>query len=322
MEIEVSVDSCTRSSFETIGMADSRAPRTGAAFRIAALEPLERIWRLGARTCVTARRDSLLPNAIDAVFREMAVEDAFGASRNLTLDLRRTDQATWRLFANGLPIFRVKDDSELAPMLEGTLAGYAVRTRDDCAVFHAASVEIQGRGLLLAGGKGIGKSTLSLMLSHRGARYFGDELAFVRFQDHDLEAFPKAATLKEGSFSLFERHSSNGLNGFNGNAPVVSYCDPVRGPVRYHHAPNPAKLGELSSIALIVFPRYTPGASQLQLTELEPHEVALDLIRQCFGGLERDPRTLELVASLSKIRAYGMEYPDASSACSVLGELI
>lgn len=52
-----------------------------------------------------------------------------------------------------------------------------VRQRGDALFFHAASVGVQGRGALLVGPKGAGKSTLALALAARGHDFLGDETA-------------------------------------------------------------------------------------------------------------------------------------------------
>jgi hypothetical protein len=52
-----------------------------------------------------------------------------------------------------------------------------VRLRADALFFHAASVGISGRGALLIGPKGAGKSTLALALAARGHDFQGDETA-------------------------------------------------------------------------------------------------------------------------------------------------
>ncbi|MCP4513786.1 MAG: hypothetical protein GY824_00965, partial [Delftia sp.] len=46
-------------------------------------------------------------------------------------------------------------------------------------LFHAAGLAWQGRGLLLPGGIGAGKSTLAAWLASRGWDYLTDELVFV-----------------------------------------------------------------------------------------------------------------------------------------------
>jgi hypothetical protein len=265
-------------------------------------EPLERAWRLGGAAHVFARKDSVLPEAIDRVFGAMAVNALERrAERVLSLDARPVDGGALRIYANGLPIVRVRADEELAPTLEGTIAGFAVRTRDDAAAFHAASLEIDGRGVMLPGQKGSGKSTLALALAlERTATYLGDELAFIRFDDRRMEAFPKAVTLKEGSFSLFPE--------------ADTFRDPLRGPVRYHHPENCAPAGHIVDLDLIVFPRYVPEAEEPCATEVEPAQTAFELIRHCFGGLERDPRTMSSIAAISRVPAFEITFSDPAAA--------
>jgi hypothetical protein len=273
--------------------------------------PVERAWRLSETTEVFARRDSILPEAIDRVFGALSVvEHAHRVQRILNLDMRPAGQGAIRIFANGLPIARVGSNDELSPMLEAMIAGFAVRTRDDAAAFHAASVEIGGRAVLLPGGKGSGKSTLAVALAltkqSRGC-YFGDEVAFVRFLDHALEAFPKSATLKQGVFGLFPESRT--------------FFDPIRGPVRYLEPARTAKGGDVAPIGLVVFPRWLRDGPEVQVERIEPGEAAFDLVRACFGGLERDPRTLRAVASLSMLPAYRLDFWNTAAAVDMIGDL-
>lgn len=52
-----------------------------------------------------------------------------------------------------------------------------LRTRRDAIFFHAASLEVAGRGVMLVGPKGAGKSTTALALAARGHSLLGDETA-------------------------------------------------------------------------------------------------------------------------------------------------
>lgn len=212
------------------------------------------------------------------------------------------------MHTNGVPVVRVSSEDELAPLVEGTLMGHAVRTRTDCAALHAASVQCDGRGLLMPGGKGSGKSTLALCLAESGCTYLSDEVAFVRFDDAGLEAFPKAVTLKEGSFGLF---------------PDCRTCsDPVRGPVRYHVPRHRADAANgACAVDSIIFPLYDAGASRISVSTLQPEQLAALLVRQCFDGLERSPRTLDLLGRLSARPGYCIEYPHARAAARVVREL-
>jgi hypothetical protein len=273
------------------------------------------VFRLGPDVQVAAKGAALI-DAINTVFGAMAVDaDAktVGASGGrgkiaLTFELRRVDRSRVRLFANGLPIVSVERESEIAPTLEATLVGCAVRRRTDAAAFHAASVEVGGSGVILSGSKGSGKSTLALALANDGARYLGDEVAFVRYEDGALEAFPKAVTLKEGSFSRF--------------ADTRTHTDPIRGRVRYHRPKTEAPIGYRTRPELLIFPVWCEAREQVQIDPVPQPEVALELIRQAFGGLERDRRTLALVRRLSELPAYRLAFSDAGDACAAIRRLV
>src|SRR5687768_5421987 len=90
------------------------------------LDYAESYWRLGPEIHVSAPRGSLLADAIEEVFDAMAVPELAGpGSRVLSLDLKRIDRRTWMLYANGLKIVRMNEESEIAPTVEGTLVGVA-----------------------------------------------------------------------------------------------------------------------------------------------------------------------------------------------------
>ncbi len=270
----------------------------------------ERTYRFGPEVLVHAK-GHLLRHAIDVVFSKMSIEPVASLSKNdLVFDLRRIERGRLRLFANGLPIVSLQEELELVPVLEGTLIGCAVRKRTECAALHAGSVEIGGSGVLLAGSKGSGKSTLSLSLANEGARYFGDEVAFVRYDDAQLEAFPKAATLKEGSFPFFTE-------------ATTTYHDPVRGRVRYHRPKTAVAAGQRAGIDMVVFPCWSmdhQGAAAV--TEIGGAEAAMELIRSSFGGLERDRRMLSLVRRLAQVPAYRIQYGDARAAHDAIRTLL
>ena len=60
------------------------------------------------------------------------------------------------------------------------------------ALIHASSVAIDGRGVLLMGGSGAGKSDLALRLIDRGALLISDDYTDCRLRDGQLFAYPPA----------------------------------------------------------------------------------------------------------------------------------
>jgi hypothetical protein len=73
-----------------------------------------------------------------------------------------------------------------------------LRMRADLLFFHAASVGIAGKGLLLVGPKGAGKSTLSSGLAARGHDFLGDETAAFEPASRRLLPFRRPLGIKPG----------------------------------------------------------------------------------------------------------------------------
>ena len=71
-------------------------------------------------------------------------------------------------------------------------------------LLHAASVEKDGRALILTGESGAGKSTLAALLGERGWRLMGDEFALLGLEDGLLRPFPRAISLKNGAIRVME----------------------------------------------------------------------------------------------------------------------
>jgi HprK-related kinase A len=72
-------------------------------------------------------------------------------------------------------------------------------------LIHAASVERDGRALVMTGASGSGKSTLAAMLGERGWRLMGDEFALLDLDDGSIHPFPRAVSLKNESIKVIER---------------------------------------------------------------------------------------------------------------------
>jgi hypothetical protein len=74
----------------------------------------------------------------------------------------------------------------------------AFRLQPDVCVLHAASVGIAGKGVLISGAKGAGKTTLSLCFASRGHSFLGDEWAVVSTLTGDLLPLRRAASIRPG----------------------------------------------------------------------------------------------------------------------------
>ena len=74
----------------------------------------------------------------------------------------------------------------------------AFRLHPDTLVFHAASVAVNGKGVLLFGDKGAGKTTLSLCLASRGHAFLGDEWGAVSASNGELLPIRSLSSIRQG----------------------------------------------------------------------------------------------------------------------------
>ena len=181
-------------------------------------------------------------------------------------------------------------------------------------LLHAASVEKDGRALILTGESGAGKSTLAALLGERGWRLMGDEFALLDLDDGRLRAFPRAVSLKNGAIRVIEREVEPDRLG-----PRLEGTP--KGEIR-HLRPNARALEAMdvpAQPALILFPRYGEAAAArpvgqaeifMRLTQASTNYVALGA-----------PGFDALTGLVSGCRAAAIDYPDASTAIEMVDTL-
>jgi HprK-related kinase A len=182
-------------------------------------------------------------------------------------------------------------------------------------LLHAATVERDGRALLMTGESGAGKSTLAALLGERGWRLMGDEFALLDLDDGRLHPFPRAVSLKNAAIRLFDDVDPARLGPRLEGTP--------KGTIR-HLRPNSeaiARMDEAARPALILFPRYGRGLEEairpvggaevfVRLTQASTNYVALG--ERGFDALSR------LVAS---VPAQAVDYPDTGAAVALVDRL-
>jgi hypothetical protein len=84
------------------------------------------------------------------------------------------------------------------PFIGNYAINRVLRLQREVLFFHAASIGIAGRGVLIVGPRGSGKTTSALALAARGHDFFGDELAAVRCTSKALLPFRRAVSIRAG----------------------------------------------------------------------------------------------------------------------------
>ncbi len=118
----------------------------------------------------------------------------------------------WRTVAEtGTPeraLVAIRDNDVIADAAmpwEGLVANMAISRlmarQAGTLFFHAASVVVAGRGVMLCGPKRAGKTTLAAALAARGHALLGDEIAAVRVASRELLPVRRALSLRDGPAS-------------------------------------------------------------------------------------------------------------------------
>jgi HprK-related kinase A len=181
-------------------------------------------------------------------------------------------------------------------------------------LLHAASVERDGRALLMTGDSGSGKSTLSAVLGCRGWRFLGDEFALIEPATGLVHPFPRPVSLKNEAIAEMVRRCPGVRFG-----PLIAGTP--KGDIR-HMIPEEAAIAAMdrpAMPALILFPRFgfeaetrTVGPSEtfVRLTRASTNYVALG--EAGFDALTR------LVTS---VPARAIDYPDTEAALKLVEAL-
>jgi HprK-related kinase A len=181
-------------------------------------------------------------------------------------------------------------------------------------LLHAATVEKEGRALILTGESGAGKSTLAALLGERGWRLMGDEFALLDPHDGLLRPFPRAVSLKNGAIAVMEAEAPPERFG-----PRLDGTP--KGSIR-HLKPRSeaiARMAEPAKPALILFPRFGSAAA---VRPVGGAEVFVRLTQASTNYVALGSRGFDTLSSLvGGHPAAAIDYPDTETALGLVDEL-
>jgi HprK-related kinase A len=181
-------------------------------------------------------------------------------------------------------------------------------------LLHAATVEKDGKALILTGESGSGKSTLSALLMGKGWRFMGDEFALIDPETGLLHPFPRPISLKNASITAVEAALPGACFG-----PLLR--ETPKGDIRHlvPHAKSLAAMGATAKPAMIIFPRY--GAA-LESRPVPRGEVFVRLTDASTNYVALGERGFRALTGLvNGLPAHAIDYPDSDSGLKMLDKL-
>jgi HprK-related kinase A len=178
-------------------------------------------------------------------------------------------------------------------------------------LLHAASVEKDGRAMILTGESGAGKSTLSAMLGERGWRFMGDEFALLEPRTGLLHPFPRPVSLKNEAIAVMAAEVAADRFG-----PAMEGTP--KGRIQ-HLRPNRAAIARMSEAArpaLILFPRFGKARD---LRPVGPAEAFMRLTQASTNYVAMGERGYDALTGLVRdCPAAAVDYPDAAAAFELI----
>ncbi len=181
-------------------------------------------------------------------------------------------------------------------------------------LLHAASVERDGRALILTGESGSGKSTLSALLGASGWRFMGDEFVLIEPATGMAFPFPRPVSLKNESIAALGAILPDDQFG-----PILKGTP--KGDIRHLRpaATAIARMHEPAKPALILFPSFGP-AREVRDVAISEAFVRLTQASTNYFALG-EPGFVALTRLVTTVPARAIDYPDTATALSLVEDL-
>jgi hypothetical protein len=267
----------------------------------------------------------MTPHQITALGVDVAVRGVDGSARNQlsalwsdcapqtdadsseTVELTPTDDG-WRAVTRGQTRSVIGEDSAVSAA--SAAVNHLVVSRTPLLAFHAAVVSRDGVTMVVPGGSGAGKTTLTVALLQRGWSYVSDEALALDWETAALVPYPRPMAVSDwtcGALGLGTGSSDGVASG---------------GETWFSAAHLDARTSDWPAApSLVVLPDRRDGDVVLD----RPHraEALAALVPRAFT-LHRDPaRALELLGALCRgSDVVGLSYADPRAAADALTELV
>lgn len=214
--------------------------------------------------------------------------------------------AGWSLQQDGRTLCQNLPAGQMADRLMGHVCYALAHESHHGLLLHAAAVRAAGRGILLPGKSGAGKSTVSAWFAANGSEYSTDEMVFIANGGDDLLGFTRPITIKAAARHLVPTRVDEGPGqGFSVADPVEMIAPESLGAAIVEGA---------MTLNLIVFPEYRDG-TETALRSLTKAQAAFELMKCLANARNLAEHGLpEAIRLASHVRSYALTYSDMNRA--------
>jgi HprK-related kinase A len=229
----------------------------------------------------------------------------------------RTLRRHYRILLNGHEQCTVRRTTSILPHVEWAMNVAIARYLPHYYQVHASVMSRDGRGVLMAGSPGQGKTTLAAGLLARGWSYFSDEFALIDPDTRQLEPYPKTLCIKAGSFDTLRRAGlsldpNRVLH--KGTKGPVCLLDPL--------SVNPRAVSPPCPVRVVVFPEYAAGAEP-RIEPVSRARALYELVQVSFNFSKFRGEGFRLLAAVVReASCIRMRTGDLADSCRLLEQHI
>lgn len=238
---------------------------------------------------------------LEFLFRRIPVLDTEQPPAIVYRLIAEDDASSLRLYREQDVLYLGESEVELAGRLLGDVCQALASHSTRGLVFHASALAWQGKGVLLPGTMGVGKSTLTAWLLTQGFEYLTDEMVYIEKDTKKIEAFSRPLNLRRSSRFVWQGLESKAESNrtiWNGED-----FDLVQ-PDLFQNTPLVLE----SNLDLVVFARYEPTAA-FELLSLTKAQASLELMKHFVNARNLPAAGFPDIAHLMrKVPAYRMRY--------------
>jgi len=232
-------------------------------------------------------------------------------------NLRRFYKPQVRFYFDEQEPFKPLPLAHAFPLFEWGLNWCIAKYAHQYLIFHSAVLEKNGKGLVLPGMPGAGKSTLCAALMMSGWRLLSDEMALLDPITLKLTPIPRPIALKNESIDIIQALDHTAVIGprsYDTSKGTVAHLKPTDTSIR--------KASEEVSVNLVVIPKYK-AAVKTSLTSMSNPEMLNHLISNSFNyNILRESAFESTCKLLDMTGCHTLEYSELGAAITCLDKLV